>query len=206
MEGVLMSVGVVVGVVIVVAVGGLAAILVGMFNNLVEVRNNIDKAFANIEVLLKQRHDELPKLIATCKGYMRHERELLEDLTRLRERYLEATSTDDKIAISNQIDRAMKTLSHRWEAYPDLKSSENFLQIQERIAGLESSIADRRELFNDAVNAYNIRIGQLPDLLLARTLGYRRRGLLEVSEEDRRDVEMDFSTSRPERPASADGS
>ncbi len=129
-----------------------------LFNSLVQVKNNVEKAFKNIDVLLLQRHDELPKLVDTCKGYMKHEGKILERLTTLREHYARADTMDKKTGIENQLNQQYLTLAGRWEAYPDLKAQEGFVQIQERITGLKAAIADRRELFNDSINIYNIQI------------------------------------------------
>jgi LemA protein len=170
----------------------LAVYVVALYNSLVQVRNNVQKSFKNIDVLLMQRHDELPKLIDTCKGYMKHESELLKTLTSLRESYSAAGTADEKTRIENKINRQYLALSGRWEAYPDLKAQEGFIHIQKRIAGLESAIADRRELFNDSVNVYNIQIERFPHLMLARFFGYVPKALLEIPEEKKADVKIDF--------------
>jgi LemA protein len=184
------------------AIGAIALVLlfilvvsygVTIFNSLVQVRNNVDKAFKNIDVLLMQRHEELPKLIDTCRGYMKHEREILDKLTALREHYAQAGSADEKTAIENDLNRQYRLFTGRFESYPDLKANQNFLQIQDRISGLESAIADRREFFNDSVNIYNIQIERFPHLILARILNYARKLYLEVPEEKKQDVKMAFS-------------
>ncbi len=167
--------------------------LVGLYNSLVQVKNNVEKTFKNIDVLLMQRHDELPKLIDTCKGYMKHEWKILEKLTTLREHYAGAKTMDEKTQIENQLNQQYLTLAGRWEAYPDLKAQQGFIQIQERIAGLESAIADRRELFNDSINIYNIQIARFPDMILARVFGYVKMAYLEVPKEKKADVKIDFS-------------
>lgn len=164
-----------------------------LYNSLVQVRNNVNKAFKNIDVLLMQRNDELPKLIDTCKGYMKYESEILDSLTSLREHYAQAKTTAEKTGIENEINKQYLTLAGRWEAYPELKASASFNQIQERISGLESTISDRREFFNDSVNIYNIRIERFPDLILAGMLKYSRKDFLEVPEEKKQDVKVDFS-------------
>ena len=165
---------------------------IGLYNGLVQVRNNIDKAWKNIDVLLQQRHDELSKLIDTVKGYMRHEQSVLERLTTLRVGYDSASSTEDKVGIENEMNREIARQRHVWEGYPDLKASQNYLYLQKRISTVESSIADRREFFNDSVNIYNIQIERFPDLLMARALGYARRSFLEVPEELKQDVKVDL--------------
>ena len=165
---------------------------IGLYNALVNVRNNIDKAWKNIDVLLQQRHDELIKLIDTVKGYMQHERTVLDRLTQLRVGYDEARSTDDKVRIENEMNREVARLRHTWEGYPDLKASQNYLYLQKRISTVESSIADRREFFNDSVNLFNVQIERFPDLMMARALGYTRRSFLEVPEELKQDVKVDL--------------
>jgi LemA protein len=172
---------------------GLALYAVNIFNGLVQVRNNVDKAFKNIDVLLQQRHDELPKLVDACRGYMKYEKELLDGIVRLREQYGRADTADEKTGVENQIGRQMVALAAKWEAYPDLKASQSFLAVQERISTLESGIADRREFFNDSVNIYNIQIERFPQVVLARILGYARRAFLEVPEEKKGDVKVDLS-------------
>jgi LemA protein len=150
----------------------------------------MDKAWANIDVLLKQRHDELPKLIETCKGYMQYEQKTLQMIVEARTAFLKATTVAEKAQADNLISGALKSLFAVSENYPDLKANNNFLQLQKRISELEERIADRREFFNDDVNTYNIRIQQLPDVFVARRLSLQRRDLFKVSEEDRRDVEV----------------
>ena len=172
---------------------GLIGYVISMFNSLVQVRNNIEKAWKNIDVLLLQRHDELLKLIDTCMAYMQHERGLLTSLTELRVGYDKAGTTHEKVNVENEINKRMIQLRGVWEGYPVLKASQNFLQIQQRISALESSTADRRELFNDSVNIYNIQVERFPERLLAGVLAYRRHAFLEVPEEKKQDVKMMFS-------------
>jgi LemA protein len=176
-----------------IIVAALVAYGIALYNSLVEVRNNVDKAWKNIDVLLQQRHDELPKLVDATKGYLQHERALLERLTHLRTGYDQAASTDEKTRVENEINRQMGRLRVAWEAYPDLKSSPLFAQVLSRISALESSVADRRELFNDSVNIYNIRIARFPELVLAGGLGYARHAFLEVPEDRKADVTPGFA-------------
>jgi len=167
--------------------------MVKLYNSLVQVKNNVEKAFKNIDVLLKQRHDELPKLIDTCKGYMKYEKKILEKLTTLREHYNASDSMSKKTNIENELNRQYLTLAGRWEAYPDLKAQESFKQIQERISGLEAAIADRRELFNDSVNIFNIQVARFPEMILAKIFNYKKMAYLDVPDKERADVEIDFS-------------
>jgi LemA protein len=179
-----------VGLVVVLVVVGVFIYLITIYNSLVRLRNDMDKAWANIDVLLKQRHDELPKLIETCKGYMQYEQKTLQMITEARTAFMKANTVAEKAQADNMISGALKSLFAVSENYPDLKANNSFLQLQKRISELEERIADRREFFNDDVNTYNIRIQQLPDVFIAKMLSFERRDLFKVSEEDRRDVEV----------------
>ena len=185
-----MGVTILVGLIVVLLVVGISIYFITIYNSLVRLRNDIDKAWANIDVLLKQRHDELPKLIETCKGYMQYEQKTFQMITEARTAFLQATTVGGKAQADNLISGALKSLFAVAENYPDLKANNNFMQLQGRITELEEKIADRREFFNDDVNTYNIRIQQLPDVFVARMLTLQRRDLFKVTEEDRRDVEV----------------
>lgn len=169
---------------------GLALYFGTLYNSLVQLKNDIDRAFANIDVLLKQRHDELPKLIETCKGYMQYEQKTLQMVVQARNAYQSATTLPDKAQADNMVTGALKTLFAVAENYPELKANANFLQLQSRITDLEEKIADRREFYNDSVNTYNIRIQQLPDVFIARMMNLQPHELFKVTEEDRSDVEV----------------
>jgi len=179
-------------VAIVFVVLGVIGYFVGIYNGLIQVRNNVDKAWANIDVLLKQRHDELPKLIETCKGYMKYEQSLLEKITQARTSFMNAANVEDKTKAENLLNQSLKSLFAVAENYPDLKANASFLQLQNRISGLENEIADRREFFNESVNVYNIRIQQFPDVILANMLAYTRRSMLEIPKEETTDVKVQF--------------
>lgn len=181
------------GVVLVCASVGIMVYAVGIYNTLVRLSNNIDKAWSNIDVILKQRHDELPKLVKVCNSYMTHERDTLESVTNARSVYGRSTTVDEKAKAENQITRALGRLFAVAEQYPDLKANSEFLNVQERISALESTIADRREFYNESVNLYNIRIEQIPALWVAKQIGYRVRPLLTVAQSDRADVELAFA-------------
>ncbi len=165
---------------------------IGVYNGLVTLRNNIDRAWANIDVLLKQRHDELPKLIDTCKGYMKHEAGTFEKITELRSRVMNATSVADKAVADNLLSGALKSLFAVAENYPDLKANTNFQQLQGRISQIETDIAGRRDRYNEDTNTYNIRIEVIPDTFIARLLGYSKRDLFKVTEGERADVKVNF--------------
>ena len=165
---------------------------VGIYNSLVRLKNNIQKAWSNIDVLLKQRHDELSKLLDTVKGYMKHEREVLTKITEARTAFMNAQSVSDKARADNMMTSTLKSLFAVAENYPELKADRSFTQLQGRVSEIEDQIADRREFYNDSVNTFNIRIEQIPDVFIARMLGYTRKELFKVDEADRRDIEMKF--------------
>jgi LemA protein len=181
---------VLVGLVIFLVAAGVFIYFITIYNSLVRLRNDIDKAWSNIDVLLKQRHDELPKLIETCKGYMQYEQQTLQLIVQARTAYQKAGTVPEKAQADNMVSGALKTLFAVAEKYPDLKANNNFMQLQNRISELEEKITDRREFFNDDVNTYNIRIQQLPDVFVARLLSLQHKDLFKVAEEDRRDVEI----------------
>ena len=185
-----MGLAILLGLAVILVVVGIFLYFITIYNSLVRLRNDMDKAWANIDVLLKQRHDELPKLIETCKGYMQYEQKTFQMIVEARTSFMKATTVAEKAQADNLISGALKSLFAVSENYPDLKANNNFMQLQKRISELEERIADRREFFNDDVNTYNIRIQQLPDVFVARLLNLQRRDLFKVSEEDRRDVEV----------------
>lgn len=182
-----------VGILLVFGIVGIIAYAVGLYNSLVRLSNNIDKAWSNIDVILKQRHDELPKLVEVCNSYMQHERETLEGVTAARNAYGRSRSVDEKAKAENQITQALSRLFAVAEQYPDLKANQQFLNVQQRISALESTIADRREFYNDSVNLYNIRIEQIPAVWVANQIGYKARPLLAVAQGDRQDVPLGFA-------------
>jgi len=185
-----MGVAILIGLVVFLFVVGVLIYFITIYNSLVRLRNDLDKAWANIGVLLKQRHDELPKLIETCKGYMQYEQQTFQLITEARTAFMRANTVAEKAQADNFLAGALKSLFAVAENYPELKADNNFMQLQNRISELEEKIADRREFFNDDVNTYNIRIQQLPDVFIAQMLSLQRKDLFKVAEEDRRDVEV----------------
>ena len=187
-------------VVILALCAALIVYLVGVYNGLVNLRENVKVAWSNIDVLLKQRHDELPKLVETCKRYMQFEQETLEKVMRARASVSQASTSGNVAAVGaaeQQLRSGVTQLFAVAENYPQLKSDETFKQLQGRITALEESIADRRELYNDQVNLNNIRVTVFPDVLIAQKFGFPAAHLLEFTNEEKRDVDMGamFSTS-----------
>ncbi len=166
---------------------------ISIYNNLVTLKHNVAKAWANIDVLLKQRHDELPKLVEVCKQYMQYEQETLEKVMRARASVAQARESGDVAALGpaeQQLRLGLGNLFAVAEAYPDLKANESFQHLQQRISGLENAIADRREFYNESVNVNNVRIEQFPDVMVARMFNFVAKPLLEFSEEEKRDVDL----------------
>lgn len=173
------------------AVVGVYAITI--YNNLVNLKHNVSKAWSNIDVLLKQRHDELPKLVETCKQYMGYEQETLEKVMLARSAAQAAREAGDVAGVGRaetQMRLGLGNLFAVAEAYPELKANENFQHLQARITNLENTIADRREFYNESVNVNNVRIEQFPDLIVARLMNFKERDLLEFSQEEIQDVDV----------------
>jgi LemA protein len=180
------------GAVFLLFVVGVLVYSVMLYNELVRLRNDNDRAWANIDVLLKQRHDEIPNLVETVKGYMQHEQQTLLAVTQARAASMNAASIRQKAQADLQMTGALRSLFAVAENYPQLKANENFLKLQMRITELEERIADRREFFNDDVNTYNTRIGQIPYVFVASFMSLKPRSMFKVSDEDRRLIEVKF--------------
>ncbi|MEW5801958.1 MAG: LemA family protein [bacterium] len=166
---------------------------VNIYNGLVTVKNNADKSWSNIDVLLKQRHDELPKLVAVCERYMKHEAQTLEKVIQARSMMAGAQTMHERGQAEGILTGALKSLFAVSENYPELKADKRFGQLQSRITELENEIADRREFFNESVNIYNICLEKIPDVFVARLLNYQSRELWQINPKDREDVEIAFS-------------
>jgi LemA protein len=163
------------------------------YNSLVSIKNNVEKAWANINVLLKQRNDELPKLIDTCKIYMKHEAQTLENVTKARMGVDAARESHDVRALGGAESALAASLGGLYavaENYPDLKVDQTFLNLQQRITGLENQIADRREFYNDSVNVNNVRIAQFPDLIVAKVFNFERSDMLKFASAELKDVDV----------------
>jgi len=183
---------VVVLAVILVVLGGLVAYTVGLYNSLVEVRNNVDQAWANIDVLLKQRHDALTKLIDVVKGAKDFEQQTLQNVISARNGYAQAGNQLQSLQGAQAEGSALRQLLAVAESYPDLKSSAAFQQLQTEVARLEESIADRREVYNASVNLCNTRFEQFPNTFFSGMLGAHHRQFFQVDEGDRQDVAIKF--------------
>lgn len=183
-------------ILVTVAIGfllvGTVGYLLSLYNSLVALKNGIGRAWANIDVLLKQRHDELPKLVATCEGYMQHERAVFDKLSEARGALMKARGVGERAEAEGLLTKALGQFFAVAEAYPDLKANTGFLQLQSRISDLENQIADRREFYNDTVTTFNTRIQQIPDNMVAGWLSLTPAELFRVEESDRQDVQIQF--------------
>lgn len=164
-----------------------------IYNNLVRLKHNVSRAWSNIDVLLKQRHDELPKLVETCKQHMAFEQQTLERVMQARAAVADAREKANIKALGQaetQMRLGLGNLFAVAEAYPELRANESFQHLHTRITSLESSIADRREFYNDSVNHLNIRIEQFPDIILAKRLRFSAAPLLEFQDAEIKDVSL----------------
>jgi LemA protein len=170
-------------------------IAVATYNDVVALIQRIDKAWANIDVALKQRHDELPNLVAAVRDVMGFEQGVLEDVTRLRNAYDPTLPVPEQGALSAETSQAVRSLFAVVENYPALRSATNVLDLQAEVERLEGVIADRRELYNDQVYRYNTRIAQLPAVFLAGLFGWNRRAFFAAGDEDRARPDVSLRTA-----------
>ncbi|MED5492747.1 LemA family protein [Halopseudomonas pachastrellae] len=180
-------------VIVLVVLGVALLYAIMLYNQLVSVKHAVSQAWSNIDVLLRQRHDELPKLVEACRRYMQHESQTLERVISARSAVASARADEDVKGVgrAESVLRAgLGQLFALAENYPELKANESFQHLHERISGLENGIADRRELYNAAVNINNVRIEQFPEVLLARLFGFKSAELLQFSDEEKADVDV----------------
>ncbi|MBO4841506.1 MAG: LemA family protein [Bacteroidaceae bacterium] len=163
--------------------------IIGIYNNLVALRNNRENAFANIDVQLKQRYDLIPNLVNTVKGYAEHEKGLLERVTAARTAAMGATSLNDKIQAENALSSALAGLKVSVEAYPDLKANQNFLELQTELADIENKLAAVRRFFNSATKELNTAVQSFPAVLFAGMFGFHQEPMFEVPQEERAAVQ-----------------
>jgi LemA protein len=181
------------GVILLVVLSVGVIYLVMVYNQLVQIKHNVSKAWANIDVLLKQRHDELPKLVETCRQYMKFEQDTLTRVMQARSNVSEARAQRNIGALGHaegELRGAVGRLFAVAEAYPDLKTNQTFVHLQGRISSLENGIADRREFYNESVNVNNVRIEQFPDSMIAALFSFRPAQLLRFSPQETSDVSV----------------
>jgi LemA protein len=171
----------------------LVGYLIGIYNQLIQIKVNIEKAWGNIEVMEKQRYDEIPKLVKICEGYMQYEKETLQKVTEARTKFMEAKTPAAMAQASGEIAGALKTLFAVAENYPQLKADQNFVHLQGRVTALENQIADRREFYNESVAIFNTRIRQFPDMIVANMLNYSEREMYKVAEGEKKSPDISFN-------------
>jgi LemA protein len=167
--------------------------VISAYNRLVAVKHAVDKAWANIDVLLKQRHDELPKLVTVCKEYQQFEQSTLQQVIAARAQVQTSREQQDMAALGRAEGSLRSGLGQIFavaEAYPELRANESFQQLQSRISQLENALADRREFYNEAVNINNVRIELFPDRLIAQRFNFGPRALLTFAAEEKTDVDL----------------
>lgn len=180
------------GIILLLLVGTIIFAVI-IYNGLIALKNVIDQNWSNIDVLLKQRFDELPKLIKVCEGYMQHEQKTLEAVVKARSMVNSASSEGQKLQAQNGLTDTLKSLFMVVESYPELKADAGFRQLSNRISEIEDQIADRRELYNASVTIYNIRLAQFPDIIIARAFNFISRDLWTIDPAHRQDVEINFN-------------
>jgi LemA protein len=163
-------------------------IVIGMYNSLVRLRNQVKNAWSQIDVQLKRRYDLIPNLIETVKGYMKHERETLEIVTRMRTQAMEATGVSDKAKAEGMLSSALGQLKVAFESYPDLKANQNFLALQEELTSTENKISFSRQNYNDQVLSYNNKTEMFPSSIIAGMFGFKKEVFFEIEDKQERVV------------------
>lgn len=163
--------------------------ITSLYNGLVKLRNRRQNAFADIDVQLRQRHDLVPQLVETVKGYASHEKELLMRVTEARSAAMAANTIDDKIKAEQQLSSALQGLKVQVEAYPDLKANQNFLQLQEELSDIENKLAASRRFFNGTTTEYNNAVESFPGNLVARNFGFAREVFFDLGTDSRKQME-----------------
>lgn len=175
-----------IGIILVVV---LVVWIVAIYNTLVRLKNNRENAFADIDVQLKQRHDLVPQLVGAVKGYMEHERETLDSVTRARQRAISASSINDKIVAEKELAGALSGLNIQLEAYPDLKANQNFLQLQNELSDIENKLAAVRRFFNSSTKELNISIQKFPNVLFAGMFGFKEEPMFDLGTVQREELD-----------------
>jgi LemA protein len=175
-----------------IVAGVIVLFVIFLYNGLVRTRNQVKNSFAQIDVQLKRRNDLIPNLVETVKGYMKHEKTLLENITKARAAMANASSTGEKAKANNMLSETLKSLFAVSENYPDLKANQNFMQLQEEISGTESKIAYARQHYNDMVMRLNTSIESFPNSLLAGMFGFKQEQAFEAAAEERKNVKVSF--------------
>ncbi|MFC1698050.1 LemA family protein [Nanoarchaeota archaeon] len=179
-------------IILLIIVGVLLLLIVGIYNSLIRLRVRVKNAWAQIDVQLKRRVDLIPNLINTVKGYVKHEKEVLTDVTKARANLQQAGTVEDKAKASNQITQALKSLFAVSENYPNLKANENFMMLQEELSGTENKIAYARQFYNDSVMRFNEKIQLFPNNIFAAMFAFKKEGFFKTTEEEKKVPKVQF--------------
>lgn len=171
---------------ILIIIGLLALMVIGIYNSLVVLRNRCNNAWAQVDVQLRRRYDLIPNLVETVKGYAKHEREVFEKVTEARAKAISAQTVKEQGEAENMLTGALKSLFAVVENYPELKANQNFLMLQEELAGTESKIAFARQFYNDMVMKYNMKIQMFPSNIIAGMFGFKEKEYFEIEEPEAR--------------------
>jgi LemA protein len=181
------------GIIFLVLLGVIAVVLIGMYNSLVQLRVRCDSAWSDIDIQLKRRHDLIPNIVETVKGYAAHEKGTFENIAKFRSQAMQATSPADKAVAENQLTGALKSLFAVAENYPELKASDQFTQLQASLSQTEDAIQNSRRYYNAVVRDLNTKIQSFPTNILAGMAGFTQRQFFEISEPtDREPVQVKF--------------
>lgn len=180
----LLTVGIILGVVVL--------FIVLLYNSLIRLRNQVKNSWAQIDVQLKRRNDLIPNLVETVKGYMKHEREVLTEITKARAAMMKANTMGEKAKASNMISDTLKSLFAVSENYPQLKANENFMQLQEEISGTENKIAYSRQHYNDIVMVFNTKIETFPNNIFANMLSFKKEASFEAAAAEKKNIKVKF--------------
>lgn len=181
-------------------IAALVVLIIALYNSLIRLKVTVDEATADIDTFLKQRYDMIPNLVEIVKGYAKHEKSTLTELTKLRTAAMSAKGLDEKAKYENQISQTLKTLFAVAENYPDLKANQNFLDLQQKLTALEDSIQKSRRFYNGTVRDFNTKIAVFPNNLLAGILGFKTLPFFEASEAEKENVKVSFD----EKPKAED--
>lgn len=187
-----MSTGTIIIIVVVVIIVIIGLYILSLYNKLVRLTNKIEEAFSTMDVYLKKRWDLIPNLIETTKGYMKHEKEILTEITDLRNKGYDKLSNDEKIKANEKMSTGLEKLMAVAENYPDLKANTNFQQLSSNLTKVEEDIANARKYYNGTVRTYNDTVEMFPSNIIAKKFGYTTKEMFEVDEKERENVQVKF--------------
>ena len=175
-------------IIVIVVIAVVVLFIISIYNSLIQLRNRVKNAWSQIDVQLKRRHDLIPNLIETVKGYMKHEREIMENITKYRSQAMEAGSVGEKAKAEGLLSGALGQLRVQVENYPDLKANQNFLTLQEELTSTENKISFSRQSYNDQVLFYNNKIQMFPSNIIAGMFNFKQEEFFQVEDEKEKAV------------------